>query len=456
MNKIKILLSCIVLLGGLLACDKAIEPTPIVFEPSPIQSKPTSDEAQLWGKMTLQVLDKLPSNTPVFASRGLGYIGLTMYESVVNGSQEYQSLGLQLNNFPTMPRPARGQPTNWVLAMNAGQASIIKSLFSFASAEKLAKVDSLEAIILKRNSIGKPVEEVERSVSFGKAIAEAIFNWAKQDGGHMGNTRNFDPNYRFPFGDGYWQPPLLGQLVSSYPLQPYWGQNRTFAVSNSKLPMPSMIPFSALVGSDYYNQFMEVYNVNLKLTQSQSEIAAWWADDPSETFSPPGHSYSIANQVIAIQKADLFLASATYAKVGMAVADAFINCWKTKYHYHCQRPYSYIARYINNTYQQFWPEPPFPAFYSGHSVQGSAAATVLESIYGKTYAFTDNSHLNRPRSFIRNIEYKPRKYESFKQFAIESGYSRILGGIHTPLDNEVGLAEGIKVGENIIRLPWKR
>jgi hypothetical protein len=438
------------------SCEKTTVPVPIIFEEKPAAQLPNSNEAVLWGKMTLQTLYRLPSNTPVFASRALGYMGLTMYESVVNGSQKHQSLGLQLSNFPTMPRPIRGRPTNWVLAMNAGQAKIMKTIFSFANQEKLDRIDSLETAILKRNSEGLSAEEIERSIKYGQSVAEAIYEWSKHDGGHLGNLKNFDSNYKYPLGNGFWVPPVVGQTVSFYPLQPYWGTNRTFSTANSQLPVPTMLPYSALVGSDYYLQFLTVYKVNASLTQAQRETAAWWADDPSETFSPPGHSYSIANQVIELEKKDIFMAAETYARVGMAVADAFINCWKTKYHYHCERPYSYISRYINNQYIQFWPEPPFPAFYSGHAVQGSAAATVLEAIYGKTYAFTDNSHLNRPRDMARNIDFKPRKFESFRQFSDESGYSRILGGIHSPIDNEVGLSEGQKIGNNINKLPWRR
>ena len=41
-------------------------------------------------------------------------------------------------------------------------------------------------------------------------------------------------------------------------------------------------------------------------------------------------------------KVDVLKASETFAAVGMAVADAFINCWKTKYFYHVERPFNFI------------------------------------------------------------------------------------------------------------------
>ena len=46
--------------------------------------------------------------------------------------------------------------------------------------------------------------------------------------------------------------------------------------------------------SQYYAQFLEVYAKNKVLTQEEKEMALFWGDDPSRTFTPPGHSYSIA------------------------------------------------------------------------------------------------------------------------------------------------------------------
>jgi hypothetical protein len=164
---------------------------------------------------------------------------------------------------------------------------------------------------------------------------------------------------------------------------------------------------------------------------------------------------------LAVKKADVNIihAAETFARVGMAVCDAFIHCWKVKYTYFNERPSSYVTKYIDSEWSQFWPEPPFPAFPSGHSIQSAAAATVLTNLYGDSFSFTDDAHKGHRRyddlRFL-NLKYPARAFESFWDAANECAYSRFLGGIHTQQDNDVGTAEGIRIGNNINALSWRK
>lgn len=405
-----------------------------------------------WAKMTLKIMKDTPGGTPTFGSRFVGYCGLTMYETVVRGSKTQHSLASKLNGLDSLPLPNSGLKINYRIALNAGQASIIKSIYDFASKENFSSIDSLEQYYLAKESKGFTPKEVEASVSFGKRIAQAIFDWSKTDGGHMGYLRNFDSSYVFPRENGNWRPPIKGQSAVGLPLHPYWGKNRTFAKENFVLPVPDMVEFDFHKDSKYYNYMKEVHDIRLTLTQEQKEIANWWGDDPSETFSPPGHSYYMALTAVQNSKADIFKASQSFAAVGMAVADAFINCWKTKYHYHVERPFNFIYYNMTTLWDLYWPEPPFPAFYSGHAGQASSAATVLTNLYGEKFEFVDKSHVGRPMDMERLVEYKARHFNSFYEAAEESAMSRLFGGIHTRLDNEVGLVEGRKIGLNINQL----
>jgi hypothetical protein len=217
-----------------------------------------------------------------------------------------------------------------------------------------------------------------------------------------------------------------------------------------------MIPHSDNPQSQCYAQFLEVYSKNKILTDEEKEIAVWWSDDPGETVAPPGHSYNLATITVKKAQPDLFKAAETYARVGLAVADAFINCWRCKYTHFSQRPAAYISRHIDASYIMFWPEPPFPAFMSGHAIQGAAAATVLTDLYGNNFSFIDNTHEGRSNNPLRGTVYRSRSFNSFWEAAEESAYSRFLGGIHARQDNEVGLAEGRKVGRNVNALNWKK
>jgi PAP2 superfamily len=413
------------------------------------------DVATAWADMALYVAKKTPANSPTFASRGFGYIGVAMYESIVHGYPTHQSLSGQLNGLTQLPLPENDVHYDWVLSLNAGQAYILKKIYNQTSDANKLRIDSLEDLIFKQFS--KDITEqvvVSRSVSYGKKIAEAVFQWSLTDGGHRAYLHNFDKKIISPTAPGSWEPPLYGQSFSHYPLHPHWGNNRTFVKENAVLPTPEMIRYDSAKQSDYYQQFKRVYDKSKTLTPEEKEIALWWNDDPGETFTPPGHSFYLAVLVLKKENPELIKCAETLARVGMAVADAFVSCWKWKYHYFSERPSSYITRKIDARWESFWPDPPFPAFPSGHATQSAAASTVLIDLYGDKFTLTDSAHVGRPPDELRQVEFKPRTFESFWQITQETANSRFFGGIHSPQDNEVGLVQGKKIGQNVNLLNW--
>ncbi len=189
------------------------------------------------------------------------------------------------------------------------------------------------------------------------------------------------------------------------------------------------------------------------LTPEQRTIALFWADDPVRTLTPPGHSMALATQVLQEKHASLALAAETYAKLGIAVADAFIGCWNTKYQYNVLRPVSYIQKVIDPTWNN--PQvtdpvttPPFPEYTSGHSVQSAATAEVLTSLFGATYPITD--HTQDHRGFL------PRSFASFRALAEEAAISRLYGGIHYRAAIEAGLEQGRCIGQAVVALRFKK
>lgn len=410
----------------------------------------------LWADMTLYITKNTPANSPTFASRAFGYIALTMYESVVNSSAAHTSLGGQLNQLPPLPAIDKLKQYHWALSLNAGQAYIIRHIYIQTSKENKLKIDSLENVIY--HSFADTIANAEitaRSVAYGKAVAAAIFEWSKKDGGHRGYLNNFDSKIIYPTRAGSWKPPFFAQQITRFPLHPHWGDNRTFLAANTNLKMPDFLPFDTTNLSGCYKQFMEVYLSNKNITQAQKEIALWWNDDPSDTYTPPGHSYNLASTIVRIKKPDLMQAAETYARVGLAVADAFIVCWKLKYSFFSERPSTFINENIDTEWEPFWPDPPFPAFPSGHATQASAVAIALAGLYGDNFNFTDSSHVGRPRDIKKNVDYHPRKFSSFWQVAEETAYSRFLGGIHTMQDNNTGLKEGKNIGNHVNELKWR-
>jgi len=54
-----------------------------------------------------------------------------------------------------------------------------------------------------------------------------------------------------------------------------------------------------------YEEAMEVYETVRHLTPEQRETALYWADDPTLTATPPGHSLAIATQLLREEDASL-------------------------------------------------------------------------------------------------------------------------------------------------------
>lgn len=421
-------------------------------DPKPLSLVTHQGIALQWADVTLYVIRKSFPNSPTYTSRCLGYIGLTMYESVVHGSILHQSLAGNLNGLQRLPLPEQAE-YNWTIALNSGQSFIIKKLYPHTTV--VDSIQRFEDAVYKKELATTTIDIAFRSQEYGKAIASAIYNWSVTDGGDQGYLHNFDPAYVFPSGPGYWRAPFAGQSSSPLPLHPHWGNNRTFVPDNGALPIPTIAPYSTSPTSVYYQYFFEVYQKRNSLTDEEKKISAWWADDPTQTASPPGHSYNLVTVLLSTQAEDLFVAAEAYAKVGISVADAFINCWKCKYHYHSERPFPYISTYIDSSYKPFWPEPPFPAFSSGHATQSAATAKALMSIFDNNKPFVDNTYENRNAEF-ESIPYVSRSFKTIWSTAEECAYSRFLGGIHTRQDNEVGTAQGSIIGDNVTKLSWRK
>lgn len=409
-----------------------------------------------WADITLKLSKETPGNSPTYASRCLGYIGLTMYECLVPAYPERRSLAGQLSELRSLPIPDPEGKYNYIIALNAGQAQILRNLYNHTSDANKVSIDSLEREIEDALRAASPKAVADRSVSFGKRMATAIFEWSKSDGGHRAYLRNFEKGIVHPDQPGGWKPPLFAQSFSHHPLHPFWGQNRPFLPANYEMSAPDFIPYDTTPGSVYYEQMKAVYETDLALTQEQKEVALWWGDDPDETFTPPGHSYHIAGMVLRAKDEDAMVRAETFARVGMAVADAFVLCWRWKYQFFSERPNTFVPAFIDEEWESFWPDPPFPAFPSGHAIQAAAAATVLEGLHGADFSFVDQCHLGRRYDEMRETGWKERRFTKFWDVARETADSRFYGGIHTQQDNDRGLEKGKAVGENVGTLVWRR
>jgi hypothetical protein len=421
-------------------------------EPIKLTSEFPAQVAINWFELQLKLIKETPGFTAPVASRALGYSGVALYESVVGGMPEYRSLVGQLNDLTSLPHPESGKAYYWPAVANSALATIVQDLFSTTTPENLAAIETLEQNYDRQYKAEVSERIFHRSVAYGQAIAEAIFEWSKTDGGHEAYLKNFPKSYVPPTGPGLWIP--TAPNYEPIPLQPYWGQNRPFVLkTGDECAPPAPTEYSEDPASPFYKQALEVYTTVKNLTSDQKEIALFWADNPGKSFTPSGHWISIATQVLQEKNANLEAAAETYAKLGIAVADSFLGCWNIKYKYNLIRPISYIQASIDPAWNN--PKitdpvntPPFPEYPSGHSVQSGAAATVLTSLFGDNYQFTDITYVQ--------FELPARTFNSFFEAANEAALSRLYGGIHYMSSIKFGLIQGECIGKKVNDLAFKK
>jgi hypothetical protein len=438
------LLSGVLLMSALLtAC---LKDTPTVF---PQTEDYNSEIACRWFDEFRALTKVCPGFSPPVASRAFGYAGVALYESVVPGMPVHRSLKGHLNGLVSLPEVDPRKEYHWPSVVNAAMAETALLFYANMPPASYTQVVDLEMNIRLGLEQGLDSETAQRSREFGKAVAQAVYEWSKTDGGHQGYLTNFPQSYTPPIGLGLWKPtPPAFQRA----MQPYWGANRSFVPNSIPHSQPQAPPaYSTATNSVFYQQAMEVYQTDLNLTPEQEKIAKFWSDDPGAGGTPPGHSISIATQVLRQEDANLALAAETYAKVGIAVADAFISCWKCKFDFNLLRPVTYIQEQIDPNWLPLLATPPFPEYTSGHSVQSGATAAVLTDLFGADYAFVDSTHIDR-----NDIDGSPRAYNSFMEAAMEAAISRLYGGIHYQEAINLGVTQGLAVGKSVNELPIRK
>jgi len=409
----------------------------------PAESQPPeafpSDVASVWFD-TLYDVVKQEKTQPPPASRIYGITGVALYEAVVGGSSRNRPLGGQLNDLDPLPSP-KPRALHWPTVANSALATTVRGLYPNASQLSIDLINAreLEFASLYRKDVSE--SSYERSVKLGQEVARRTLEWAATDGYSVHNNCRYTPAQ----ARGPWKP--TPPTFSTSPSQPCWGELRTMALkSGEECAAPGPPSYSTEPSSEYYKAALEVRDVGAHLTAEQKTIAEYWADGPGATGTPPGHWIAIVGQIARNNRLSLMAAAEAYARVGVAVHDAFIVCWHIKYVANLQRPVTYIRFYIDPTWGPYLPTPPFPTYVSGHSTQSGAASTVLTDQFG-ALAFTDTTHADHGLVPWQHS----RSFSSFEAAADEAAVSRLYGGIHFAFDNDDGLTSGQCVGEAIRR-----
>lgn len=416
--------------------------------------------AYSWNDLFLQIERYAGGYRPGPAPRALAYMGLSAYEACVSGMPHYKSVANYYAGL-TLPAVESGKEYHWPTVVNASYGYLMRRFFATASDDLFQKIGALENLNNGNFQSEVSAEIFERSKAYGQDVAAAIWNWSKTDA--VGHDAYLDPFKDYNWQDHYskngdWKPTYPGP---GKPMFPNWGKARTFAVTDGDKLCPPPLPYSESTNSPFFNQAMETYANSVNAPYENVWIAEFWSDDlVGLTFSPGPRWLAIAQQVYAAEKSNLETALYCDAKLGMALNDAAVSCWYSKYYYNLERPESYIQRLIDPNWKPILYNPitnesgltpSFPAYPSGHATMGGAGAEVLTDVFGIDYALTDRCHENRSE-----FEGKPRSFQRFYDMAEESAWSRVPLGVHFRMDAEQGVKLGYRCARKVNDLDWKK
>lgn len=403
---------------------------------SPLSSTYNSDYAADWMWLTCRIVADQSRDNPPQAGRVYSYACITIYQCVLPGMPLNRSLSGQLKNMPQMPIAYPTLEYDWSSVLAGAMPVMLRGLFRELYTPSNNMINNMYNRQKTERLALKSPEVVERSLLYGENVANTILNWADDDGFYDILGRPYTPPPR-SLNPANWEPINPGDTC----VEPYWGTLRTFALPAADYnQLPPSYLFDTAAGSRFYNDQYEIYQLRTSLTQEQKDIALFWRDKQL-TPQPPGHWVSILNQIIKRDNISLDRAAECFAYLGIALGDAFIAAWYTKFYYNYLRPQSYIRDYIQPGWTPFLPTPPFPDYPSGHSTSSGACSYVLTHLLGQV-SFTDTTHLR--------IGMAPRSFNSFYEAAVECSNSRVYGNIHYRNACENGVIMGQNIGETIV------
>jgi hypothetical protein len=403
-----------------------------------------------WNHLMLDLERHTPGYRPPVSARAFAYVGMAAYEAALPALPDHISLE---RLCPGFQRPATGVPKEHFYlpaSLNAAYAGVLRHFFAQAPAkwrEKIDETESKHAACFQKKAGKYPLG---LSAGYGQAVAQAVWEWSATDPvGHTGYLTNTDMAYTPPACPGCWQPDAAHPVRA---LLPHWGEARSFVATPEEMECRQPTSFDETPGSAFHTEAVEVFSVSQPLSKENVWIAELWSDDlPGLTVTPAGRWISIANQAVDKAQPPFATVIEMYVKTGIALCDAGIVAWHEKYRFNLERPQAYITRNIRAEWTPLHENPPFPAYPSGHSAFGAAAAEVLSAMFGASFQLTDRTHENR-QEFVG----KPRMYQSFTEMARENAASRVLMGVHYRMDCEEGLRIGKIIGRQVAALPLSR
>jgi hypothetical protein len=406
---------------------------------------------------------------PGRSSRAMAIVHVAIFDAVNAIARRYQS-------YTGIADAAPGASLDAAIAQAAHDTLVAM----FPSQKE--HCDALLADELAKIADGRGKTE---GIRVGQRAARAILARRNNDGSDQTNPR-LGTEFITSDRPGKWRQDPISQIPIA--LGAEWGNVRPFVVPD--VTRFRVAPPPALTSRAYTEAFNEVKRLGgdgvttpTERSADQTLAGVYWAYDGTPSLCAPPRLYNQIALAIADQMGtDIVDLARLLALVNVAMSDAGVASWESKYYYQFWRPVTGIREADPGTGPSgrgdgnpltigdptFSPlgapasnlqgpnfTPPFPAYPSGHAVFGGALFQTLRNFYRTDdipFTFTSdelngvtNDNQGNPRPL------QPRSFRSLSQAEEENGQSRIYLGIHWKFDKTEGIAQGRRIASYVFQ-----
>jgi hypothetical protein len=315
---------------------------------------------------------------------------------------------------------------------------------SMESAAATAAHDALTGLL--------PLQQATLDAALKASLAQVPDGPAKSDGIRIGSEvsgkilalRKTDgadgkAGYSFGSGAGVYQPT---PPMNASPAVPHWRSVKPFMLRSA-----TQFPFAGPAesgGAAFAKDFNEIKSIgskpSTKRTSEQTAIAIHWSGSEIPPLNAVARAVSTERKLGIADNARLF------AYLNMAMADALIAVFESKYTANAWRPVTAIrgAGMAHNkgiqadaAWEPLLVTPPHPEYGCAHCVAAGAAEAVFQKSFG-------GDKINA--SYIYPPLGVQRQWMSFSQITKEVGDARVWGGVHFRTAVEHGTQVGRMIG----------
>ncbi len=399
-----------------------------------------SDSVAEWNRVFLDAARQAEANT-AGVSRAGALLHVAQFDAVnginavMDAQQHYESY--HVSNFDVPSSASR-------------EAAAIESAFVVLSelfpdqefdGEREEAIDTLPG--------GANQTAVQQGLKWGAAVAREIIDRRASDGHdeELNYTPPCDENGERP--PSCWTRDLQGRPWSS----PQFASMTPWTMTGPdqfRAPGPP-----ALDSQEYADAVKEVKELGafvaeerrVEVDQKRHDTALFWQGGGG-TSRPPGKWYLIAQTVTESLGTTLTEDTRLFALLSMALADATVACWDSKFAYGFWRPVNAIHYADGDGNDQTVADPDWqpraeggsPEYSSGLTTYAGAAETILVDFVGTddfTFELTSDD------------TGETRRYHRFSEATEQNVLSRIYLGNHFRFSLEDGLGAGRALGQHI-------